>query len=53
MVSLFDYVSIFLKGRKTLETSENDVIHGLVYWKKNLVHDENDKGKQQLFPAVS
>ena len=53
MVSLFDYVSIFLKGRKTLETSENDDIHGLVYWKKNLVHDENDKGKQQLFPAVS
>ena len=53
MVSLFDYVSIFLTGRKTLQTSENDIIHGLVYWKKNLVHDENDKAKQQLLPAVS
>ena len=52
MISLFDYVSMFLTGRKTLQTSENDVIHGLVYWKKNLVHDENGKGKQQLLPAV-
>ena len=39
MISLFDYVSMFLVGRKTLQTSENDVIYGLVYWKKNLVHD--------------
>ena len=55
MISLFDYVSMFLTGRKTLKTSENDIIHGLVCWKKNLVYDENDKSKQQLLsvPEVS
>ena len=55
MISLFDYVSMFLTGRKTLKTSENDIIHGLVCWKKNLVYDENGKSKQQLLsvPEVS